>query len=115
MIRKLVWSREPVHFSQTPGSDLLTKISISNLESSKNHKVHNQTHFLENYCYQTSCNLKLVRLFFKRNLIPMGVFSPFSDNIRNAALRDGKHAQVPRMQIGCLRVKCYASKVIALK
>ena len=25
-----------------------------------------------------------------------GIFSPFWDNIQNAALRDGKHAQLPR-------------------
>ena len=60
--------------------------------------MYNQTQiFLENYSVQTTVRRQSDGFSKKRKLnFKEGIFSPFWDNIRNAALRDEKHAQLPR-------------------
>ena len=74
--------------------DSLIKVSIANYESSKNHKVYNNTQFfLHNYCGQTTV-LRRLDLFLKKGKVNFkrSIFSPFWDN----TLRDKKHAKLPR-------------------
>ena len=53
--------------------------------------------FLENYCVQTTVRRQSDLFLKKRKLnFKEGIFSPFWDKIQNAAVRDGKHAQLPR-------------------
>ena len=60
--------------------------------------MYNQTqNFLENYSVQTTVRRQSDGFSKKRKLnFKEGIFSPISDNIRHAALRDEKHAQLPR-------------------
>ena len=60
--------------------------------------MYNQTQFFsQNYCDQTTGLIHSGSISKKGNLnFKGGIFSPFRDNIQNAALRDGKHAQLPR-------------------
>ena len=60
--------------------------------------MYNQTQsFSQNYCGQTTV-LRQSDKFSKKGKLNFkeGIFSPFWDNIQNAAVRDGKHAQLPR-------------------
>ena len=60
--------------------------------------MYNQTQFFsQNYCGQTTV-LGHSDKFSKKGKLNFkgGIFSPFWDNIQNAALRDRKHAQLPR-------------------
>ena len=60
--------------------------------------MYNQTQFFsQNYCGQTPV-FRQSDLFSKKGKLNFkgGIFSPFWDNFLNAALRDGKHAKLPR-------------------